>query len=80
MIQEIKFYLNKELIQIRTNPVKPVLDLLRKDLNVFGAKEGCREGECGACTVLLKEPKASGAFYKALPSCLLPILTEGTPR
>ncbi|MGM0420843.1 MAG: (2Fe-2S)-binding protein [Bacillota bacterium] len=57
---EITFMINGEE---RTEQVKPnqrLLDLIRKDLGLVGAKEGCGKGECGACTVLLNQnPVAS---------------------
>ncbi|MCR5825236.1 MAG: (2Fe-2S)-binding protein [Oscillospiraceae bacterium] len=49
----VSFYVNDRLVQLETPPERRLLDLLREDLHLTGVKEGCGEGECGACTVLL---------------------------
>jgi len=49
------------------------LDLLRNEAGLSGAKEGCREGDCGACTVLLGTLKQQGIQYLAVNSCILPV-------
>lgn len=49
----IKFTLNEREIQIDVAPDRRVIDILREDLNLTGTKEGCGEGECGACTILI---------------------------
>src|SRR4030043_526679 len=45
--------LNGKSIRIDAPPGRRVVDLLREDLNLTGTKEGCGEGECGACTILV---------------------------
>jgi aerobic carbon-monoxide dehydrogenase small subunit len=62
---KIKFNLNYEEIEIDTDPLKRLLDVLREDFNLTGVKEGCGEGECGACSVLMNN--------KIITSCLFPI-------
>lgn len=43
---------NGRCCKVTTHPLRRLLDVLREDLGLTGAKEGCGEGECGACTVL----------------------------
>ncbi|NUP12455.1 MAG: (2Fe-2S)-binding protein [Polyangiaceae bacterium] len=49
----IRFRLNGETREIDVAPMRRLLDVLRLDLRLTGTKEGCGEGECGSCTVLL---------------------------
>ena len=49
------------------------LDFLRAHERLSGVKEGCREGDCGACTVLLGELRGDHVEYRAVCACLLPI-------
>ena len=49
----MKFVLNGKAVSIQAHPMKRLLDVLREDCGLTGTKEGCGEGECGACTVLL---------------------------
>ncbi|MFA9375287.1 MAG: (2Fe-2S)-binding protein [Lachnotalea sp.] len=49
----MEFNLNNEKIVYEGDPSKRLLDVLRDDLQVTGVKEGCGEGECGACSVLI---------------------------
>ena len=67
---KLSFYVNNQLVQLETDPDRRLLDILREDLSLTGTKEGCAEGECGACTVLLDG--------EAVHSCLtLAIQLEG---
>lgn len=50
---KIKLTVNKNNIDMDIDPTKRLIDFLRDDLNLTGVKEGCSEGECGACTVIL---------------------------
>lgn len=52
MVKRIEFVLNNQPVAIDTNPLRRLLDVLREDFGLHGLKEGCGEGECGACSVL----------------------------
>ena len=49
----MRFVLNGKTVDVRAHPLKRLLDVLREDCGLTGTKEGCGEGECGACTILL---------------------------
>lgn len=49
----VSFFVNEIPVIIETAPDRRLLDILREDLHLTGTKDGCAEGECGACTVLL---------------------------
>jgi carbon-monoxide dehydrogenase small subunit len=63
---EISFTVNGKLQTVHAHPMARLLDVLRFDLSLTGTKEGCGEGECGSCSVLL-----DGALVN---SCLIPAL------
>lgn len=73
MKNEIQFICNDQEITADLHPALTVLDFLRKSLHLTGTKEGCREGDCGACTVLVGELDKNDVNYKSLNSCLLPL-------
>ena len=62
----IQLTVNGEVHRIDVPPMKRLLDVLREDLHLTGTKEGCGEGECGACAVLLNG--------ELVNSCLIPAL------
>jgi aerobic-type carbon monoxide dehydrogenase small subunit (CoxS/CutS family) len=49
----ITFTVNGQVRTVKTDPQRPLLDVLREDLQLTGTKYGCGEGYCGACTVLV---------------------------
>ena len=49
----VEFILNGQKVELETNPLRRLLDVLREDFGLSGPKEGCGEGECGACSVLM---------------------------
>ena len=50
---KVKFQVNGRAVEPDVSPWRRLLDVLREDLHLTGTKEGCGEGECGACTVLV---------------------------
>ncbi|MBP1925656.1 carbon-monoxide dehydrogenase small subunit [Sedimentibacter acidaminivorans] len=50
---KIEVVVNKKKIKMDVDPTTRLIDFLRDDLNLTGVKEGCSEGECGSCTVIL---------------------------
>ena len=65
----IRFSVNGEEREVETYPMARLLDVLRGDLHLTGIKEGCGEGECGACSVIIDGELAN--------SCLIPALQAG---
>lgn len=72
MNKRINFILNDELIEADINPAVVVLDFIR-DKRLTGTKEGCKEGDCGACTILLGELINNKVEYRSVNSCLIPL-------
>ena len=67
----IRFYLDGQLHEVdNTNPFTTVLDYLRDVLGRRGSKEGCAEGDCGACTVVVSEVHHGRLRYRAVNSCI----------
>ena len=69
----IRFILNEKEIQTDLPPGTVMLDLIRYHEHLTGTKIGCREGDCGACTVLVGELVDGELRYESMTSCLLPI-------
>ncbi len=62
---KICFKLNGKNVSVTTDPLRRLIDVLREDFDLKGVKEGCSEGECGACSVLYNG--------KIVTSCIIPI-------
>ncbi|KAF0151353.1 MAG: xanthine dehydrogenase small subunit [Ignavibacteria bacterium] len=69
----IEFILNNQTITTDLSPTTVLLDFIRKESKLNGTKEGCREGDCGACTVLIGSLEKSKVVYKSVNSCLVPL-------
>ena len=67
------FYLNDEEIRTAEPAGTLVLDFVRRHAKLTGTKEGCREGDCGACAVLVGELAGERLVYKPVTSCLMPL-------
>jgi aerobic carbon-monoxide dehydrogenase small subunit len=61
----MRFTLNSGEVDVDVSPMARLLDVLREECGLTGTKEGCGEGECGACTVLVNG--------EAVCSCLVPL-------
>ncbi|MHA2092190.1 MAG: 2Fe-2S iron-sulfur cluster-binding protein, partial [Candidatus Kariarchaeaceae archaeon] len=73
MMQTVSFSLNDKEITIDIHPGTILLDFIRYEQHLIGTKIGCREGDCGACTVLLGKLDDGQVIYQAITSCLTPI-------
>ena len=62
----MRFTLNATAVDVDAHPMARLLDVLRENCGLTGTKEGCGEGECGACTVLVNG--------EAVCSCLVPVV------
>lgn len=65
-MRQIKFTLNGKPCEVAVKPWRTLLEMLREDLYLTGTKEGCGEGECGSCTVIMGG--------KTVNSCLVPAM------
>ncbi len=69
----MQFILNDQTISTDEHPGTTVLEFVRYHKNLKGTKIGCREGDCGACTVLIGELVDDRVKYRSMTSCLMPL-------
>ena len=69
----IRFILNNQTIETNLPKGVTLLDFVRYQKNLKGTKIGCREGDCGACTILVGEADGDELKYRTQTSCLMPL-------
>ena len=69
----ISFVLNNEVIHTDIPSGMTVLDFIRYHKHLMGTKIGCREGDCGACTVMVGNLTENEMHYQSMTSCLMPL-------
>lgn len=70
----ISFILNEQIIETNAHAGMALLDFIRNDQLLKGSKLVCKEGECGACSVLIGEVRDSALFYQSMTSCITPLI------
>ena len=70
MADKVRFLLDGELVEVDGDPTRTVLDWLRYEARRTGTKEGCAEGDCGACTVIVSELDGDKIKRRAINSCI----------
>ncbi|MEA2043666.1 MAG: FAD binding domain-containing protein [Bacteroidota bacterium] len=70
-----EFILNNQFISTDLPQGMSLLNFIREHANLKGTKSGCKEGDCGACTVLIGELKNKKVYYKSVTSCVTPLGT-----
>ncbi len=71
--REITFFLNDRLVCTQKPAGSALIDFIRSDHHLTGTRIGCREGDCGACTVLLGRLEGWRVRYRSVASCLYPL-------
>ena len=71
-METIRFWLNDEYVETDESPGRLVLDFVRRE-RLTGTKEGCKEGDCGACTILIGHLEGGRVRYEPVTSCLVPL-------
>ena len=65
MRREIRFQLNGRAVEAQVAPHESLVEVLREEFGLFGARESCGQGLCGCCTVLVDGTAVSGCLYLA---------------
>lgn len=68
-----EFILNNKKIKTDLSPGMTLLDFVRYEQDLRGTKIGCREGDCGACTIMIGELKDGKMHYQSMTSCITPL-------
>ena len=69
--QKVQFLFSDKIFELNNpDPNQTLLNFIRTELKKTGTKEGCAEGGCGACTVVIGELKNNNIIYKAINSCI----------
>jgi xanthine dehydrogenase small subunit len=68
-----EFLLNRNSVEENVPPGELLLDIIRQNRGLTGTKEACREGDCGACQILVGELINNCIHYQAVNACLLPV-------
>jgi xanthine dehydrogenase small subunit len=67
----IRFFHRGQIVEVSdSHPTRSVLDWLREDAHCTGTKEGCNEGDCGACTVVIGEAQGDALQLRAVNACI----------
>lgn len=80
MRKEIRFKLNGEAVSAQVAPHESLVEVLREDFGLHGARESCGQGLCGCCTVLVNGMAVSGCLYLAsfVHECEVRTVEEGS--
>ena len=80
-MEKITLYINGEERQVEIRPMDTLLHVIREVLGLTGTKEGCGEGDCGACTVLVDGKTVNSCIYPAIQADGRQVMTiEGVER
>ncbi len=70
----IRMVVNDQLRETKLHAATPIVDFLRSELKLCGTKIGCREGDCGACTIIAGFLQGNKIIYRSMASCIMPLI------